>query len=119
MLGCAELGGEVVFTGATTGSIVAAVAAAIAAAEPALIVLVGRTQTKLDEVAKTLHPVSVLTFIADLSSIASSRATAEAIIADNRVPNIDYLVLGANNAPQTLEWSADGVEMSVAVSHVR
>ena len=92
---------------------------AIATADPTQIILVGRSQSKLDELAKLLQPVEVLTFTADLSSVSSSRAAAEAIIADNRVKEINYVVNSAFAGPTTLEKSVDGVELGFAVSHVR
>ncbi len=107
-------GRTVVITGATSG--LGRQAAGSFARMGAGLVLVGRDTERLatthDELVRIGAGGAVDTVVADMSSLTSVRAAAEAILA--LAPQIDVLVDNAGAMYPTRRESVDGIEMSLA-----
>ncbi|KAH7042104.1 hypothetical protein B0J12DRAFT_213947 [Macrophomina phaseolina] len=113
-------GRVIAVTGIAKAGLGSATALAFAQGEPSLLILISRTQTKLDEVAAEIAAikpnVNVKTVQVDLLSHDSVRRAADAIKA--LTPRIDVLV---NNAALTLyerKHSSDGIEYQLAANHL-
>ena len=98
-------------------------AEALAAHEPALLILTGRTKSKVQAVIESLtrkYPRGRYRFLElDLSSLAAVRKAAEEVKAYPDVPDIDIVICNAGVMwlPQH-ELSVDGVEMQFATNHL-
>ncbi|KAB2572650.1 Retinol dehydrogenase 12 [Lasiodiplodia theobromae] len=113
-------GRVVLITGVSRGGIGGAAALAFARHSPSLLILVSRTQSKIDEVVSDIRAidpsVSVKTVLVDLTSQASVRAAAEKIQA--LTPRIDLLVNNAGMYVSKRGYSPEGIERQLAANHV-
>lgn len=113
----------ILITGANPGGVGQSTAVSLAAGSPKLIIVAGRSPSKLvgtaDEINKVNPNVGVKHLILDLSSQESCRQAAQEILEAEDIPQIDVLI---NNAgvmdikERTL--SPEGIEMQFATNHV-
>jgi NAD(P)-dependent dehydrogenase (short-subunit alcohol dehydrogenase family) len=113
----------ILITGVNAGGIGGTTTEALAAHSPKLLILSGRSQTKVDEViekVKSAHPHVNCRFLKlDLSSQKSVRAAAQEVLSYPDVSQIDILINNAgvmNISDRTL--SEDGLEMQFATNHI-
>lgn len=113
----------VLITGANPGGIGESTAVSLARESPRLIVVAGRSLSKLagteKEIKKTNPIVAVKLLVLDLSSQESCRKAAQEVLDAADIPHIDLLINNAgvmNIAKRTL--SVDGIEMQFATNHV-
>lgn len=110
----------VVITGPSQGGIGAETAISIAAGLPSLLVLTGRSESKIAPVINTIaskYPsVSVKYVQLDLSSQKSVRKSATEI--NSIVKEIDILICNAAIMACPFEKSEDGVEMQFATNYL-
>ena len=118
----------ILITGVNKAGIGFATAQAFATRSPKLLILAGRSQSKLDECATALQAeiplVSLKTLIVDLSSIKSVKDAAEKVLSWSDVPKIDLLINNAGimrhgDSPDfkpTL--TVDGIEDQFATNHI-
>lgn len=113
----------VLITGANPGGIGEGTAVVLAGQSPRIIIVAGRSSSKLAEteqkIKQTNPAVAVKQLILDLSSQDSCRKAAQEILDAANIPQIDLLINNAgvmNIAERTL--SVDGIEMQFATNHV-
>ncbi|KAH7026786.1 short chain dehydrogenase/ reductase-like protein [Macrophomina phaseolina] len=113
-------GRVVAITGIAKDGLGGATASAIAKHGPALLILISRTQSKIDEVIaeiKAINPhANVKSVLVDLLSQASVRSAADEV--KNLTTRIDLLI---NNAGFTIfkrKWSPEGIEAHLAGNHL-
>lgn len=113
----------VLITGANPGGLGATTATSLARASPKLIVVAGRSSSKLaetaDEIKKVNASVAVKPLSLDLSSQDSCRKAAQEILEAEDVPHIDLLINNAgvmDIAERML--SPEGIEMQFATNHI-
>lgn len=111
----------IVITGATDG-LGRALAVALAR-EPDTLILHGRNQARLDELAKELAdtPATVRTVLADLSELAQVRGLADSIagITDRVTVLVNNAGVGGGEPDgEDRRVSADGYELRFAVNHL-
>ncbi|KAF2677440.1 NAD(P)-binding protein [Lentithecium fluviatile CBS 122367] len=112
----------VLITGASPNGLGAALAQSLAAHRPELLILTGRTSTKVEAVAKEITTstpgVKVRIVLFDISSFASIAKAAEEINGYAE-PNIDIVFnnAGVMNIPER-RLSADGFEMHLATNYL-
>lgn len=119
----AAIQGKVVLTtGVTLGTLGAGFVLAIARAQPALLILAGRSRSKNEETARAVAEqfpgVQVRTLELDLVSQAAVRAAAAIVNGWADVPRIDVLV---NNAGvMAIDWapSPEGLDSQLAINHL-
>ncbi|ORY60394.1 oxidoreductase [Leucosporidium creatinivorum] len=115
------LGKHVLITGVSPGGLGAEAARAIAQHSPALLILAGRSQAKIDETAAAIKKESPSTklrpLVLDLSSLAAVRKAAEEV---NSWPEpIDVLINNAAiMANPRRELTVDGFESQFATNHL-
>ena len=113
----------ILITGVNAGGIGGSTAEAIAAHSPKLLILSGRSQSKIDQVigkVKSSHPhVNCRYLHLDLSSQKSVRAAAQEVQSYPDVPQIDILInnAGVMNVPERT-LTEDGIEMQFATNHI-
>ncbi|CAI6335560.1 unnamed protein product [Periconia digitata] len=109
-----------VITGGSTGGLGAAVALALASAKPSMILLLGRTESKIDPVIKDISNISPTTkaqFIEmDLLLLSSVRTAAASVAA--LVSKIDVLINNAGIMGTKLARTPEGVESQFAANHI-
>lgn len=110
----------VAITGVSKGGLGGAAALEFAKHDPELLILVSRTQSKLEQIIadiKAIKPNANVKFVlVDLLSQASVRRAAEEINA--LAPRLDILV---NNAALTVykrQYSPEGIEAQLAANHI-
>ncbi|KAI9720759.1 MAG: hypothetical protein M1828_005550 [Chrysothrix sp. TS-e1954] len=113
-------GKTIIVTGASPKGLGAGFIEAIVPHKPKLIVLAGRTVSKLEETAKNIHAqdqdVATRVLVLNLSS---QRQIHEAAKEVNAYPeNIDVLVNNAGVMALPYELSEDGIEMQFAANHI-
>ncbi|KIW64849.1 hypothetical protein PV04_07155 [Phialophora macrospora] len=97
---------------------------ALASQGPRVLVLTGRTESKVQEVISKLsaqYPATKYVYLKlDLSSLAGARSAAEALLSNDEVPQIDILVnnAGVSDFGLKAKLSPDGVESHFAVNHL-
>lgn len=113
----------ILVTGANPGGIGQSTAVSLAKDSPKLIIVAGRSSSKLagttEEIKKINPNVAVKHLILDLSSQDSCRKAAQEILEADDVPQIDILINNAgvmDIAERTL--SPEGIEMQFATNHV-
>ncbi|KAL4942590.1 hypothetical protein BDV06DRAFT_159389 [Aspergillus oleicola] len=112
----------VLTTGPSPTSIGATFVQTIASANPALIILAGRSTTKLQQTADSIKssnpevPVRLLTL--DLGSLAAVRQAAEEVNSWDDVPRIDVLVNNAGIMGTKFALTPDGYESQFATNHL-
>ena len=116
-------GRTILITGVSPNGLGASTAEALAAYEPALLILTGRTKSKVQAVIESLtktYPAGNFRFLElDLSSLEAVKAAAEEVNAYPDVPKIDIVICNAGVMwlPQR-ELSRDGFEMQFATNHL-
>lgn len=112
----------IIVTGVTPGGLGAVYTEAVAAGNPALLIITGRTQTKLQHEVDNIHlnypNVKVKTLLLDLGSLKAVRAAAEVVKSWTDVPKIDVLVNNAAVMAIDHAVSPDGYEMQFATGHL-
>lgn len=93
-----------------------------ASKSPGLLILAGRSASKLEEFAEALakeHPnVKTRNLVVDLGSLASVRKAAEEVNNWEDVPRIDVVVNNAGVMALPYSKSADGFELQFAICHL-
>ncbi|KAF4121687.1 Short-chain dehydrogenase [Geosmithia morbida] len=109
-------------TGVTPGSIGASYVKAVAGGSPALLILAGRSQEKLDKqaaVVRATNPaVPLRTLLIDLSSLESTRRAAATVNSWDDVPRIDVLCNSAAIMAWPYSVSPEGFENQLLTNHV-
>ncbi|KAI1762079.1 NAD(P)-binding protein [Hypoxylon sp. FL1150] len=112
----------VLLTGPTPGGIGAETLLSLAAESPALLILVGRSQTKaqatIDAIKKVNASVKTKFVEADLASLRSVRAAAQAILADAEIARIDVVVNNAAVMATPFRLTEDGLELQLHANHL-
>lgn len=110
----------VLITGPSQGGLGAETAFSLAAASPALIILAGRSLSKIQPVIdeiKSLHPTVATRFISlDLGSQVSVRESA--VIINASVEKIDYLINNAAIMSCPFSKTVDGIESQFGTNHI-
>lgn len=113
----------ILITGANPGGIGGSTAVSLAKASPKLLILAGRSPSKLSETTQNVQKanpnVSCKSLDLDLSSQESVKKAAQEILNDDQIPHIDLLINNAgvmNIAERTL--SPEGIEMQFATNHI-
>jgi NAD(P)-dependent dehydrogenase (short-subunit alcohol dehydrogenase family) len=111
---------SVVITGPSIGGIGAETALSLARGSPALIVLAGRSASKVEPLISQIeeaNPTGTVKFVAiELDSQASVRKAAAEIIAS--VEKVDYLINNAGIMSCPFRKTEDGIESQFATNHV-
>ncbi|KAL6357427.1 hypothetical protein LRP88_07592 [Fusarium phalaenopsidis] len=115
-------GKTILTTGVTPKGLGATFVEATAAASPELLILAGRTASKLQELSETIsatHPgIKTRHLIVDLSSMDSVRKAAEEVNGWGDVPEIDVVVNNAGVMAIPYSVTADGFETQFAADHL-
>jgi len=109
-------------TGPTPEGISGPTLTALASAAPRALVLIGRTPSKFASVVKQITTIDasikVVVVQADLASLASVRAAAQAILDNPDVPHIDVLINNAGVMACPHALTVDGFETQFATNHL-
>ena len=108
----------VLTTGVTINSIGSTYVEAVSVAQPRLLILAGRTQSKLDEAAARITACPVRTLVVDLASFASVRKAADTVLGWDDVPALDVVHCNAGIMAVPYKLSEDGFEMQFAANHL-
>ena len=118
-----EIKGKVILaTGVSPKSLGATFLETIASGQPALLILAGRDNTKLQRAANaitTSHShVQVRLLQLDLGTLAAVRESAAVVNSWDDVPHIDVLVNSAGIMASDFALSPDGFETQLATNHL-
>ncbi|KAK3319603.1 hypothetical protein B0T19DRAFT_269566 [Cercophora scortea] len=118
-----EITGKVILiTGVSPGGLGAVFAETISKAQPGLLILAGRTPSKVqqtaDAVTKTHPGVKTRTLHLDLGSLQGARDAAAEMNGWTDVPAIDVLVNNAGIMATDFKLTPDGVECQFATNHL-
>ncbi|KAF4972220.1 hypothetical protein FSARC_1172 [Fusarium sarcochroum] len=115
-------GKTILTTGASPKGLGAVFIEAVAAAEPQLVILAGRSISKLQQTADDLaakYPnLNKRLLTLDLGSLKSVRAAAKEVNGWNDVPKIDVLVNNAGIMATDFKLTEDGFENQLASNHL-
>ncbi|KAM0417059.1 hypothetical protein ACHAPT_012965 [Fusarium lateritium] len=115
-------GKTILTTGVTPTGLGATFVEATAAANPELLILAGRTASKLEELSKIIsaaHPnIKTRHLIVDLGSMDSVRKAAEEVNGWGDVPQIDVVVNNAGVMAIPYAQTVDGFETQFAADHL-
>ncbi|KAF4456090.1 oxidoreductase [Fusarium austroafricanum] len=115
-------GKTILTTGVTPNSIGATFILETASKSPELLILAGRSASKLQEMSEIItkaNPnVKTRSLVVDLGSLASVRKAAEEVNGWSDVPSIDVVVNNAGVMAIPYAKSTDGYEMQFAVCHL-
>jgi len=119
----ADIAGKVILTtGVSPGGLGGHFVEAIAAADPALLILAGRSPAKTQATAdrlKELYPsVPIRTLQLDLESLAAVRAAADTVNGWDSVERIDVVVNNAGIMAVPYAATTDGYERQFATNHL-
>lgn len=119
----AQIAGKVVLTtGVSPGGLGASFVDTIAKAQPSLLILAGRTPSKIQATADAINQAepAVQTRILqlDLESLQKVREAAETVMGWTDVPAIDVLVNNAGVMACDYAKTVDGIERQLAANHV-
>ena len=111
----------VVITGPSQGGLGAAVALTLAKAEPAVLILLGRDQSKIapvvEEIRSSSPSVGVVT--GDLDLLDNATVEKAAALIKQEISKVDLLINNAGiMAPKDFSTSKDGVESQLAANHI-
>ncbi|KAF2740097.1 NAD(P)-binding protein [Polyplosphaeria fusca] len=113
-------GKKVLITGVSSESIGSSTALAIASQKPALLLLASRTQSKLDEVVRSIHDaypnVQTKTVILDLMSQQAVRRAAEEVL--GITDELDVIINNAGIMTPTRLWTVEGIEGQFGAGHI-
>ncbi|RFU77519.1 ww domain-containing oxidoreductase [Trichoderma arundinaceum] len=118
-----EIKGKVVLTtGVTLGTLGGYFVETIAKAQPAGLILAGRSLEKSQKTAdalKAAHPdIDIRTLQLELSSLAAVREAAATVNSWQDVPHIDVLVNNAGLMATDFKLTVDGYELQFASNHL-
>lgn len=112
----------VLITGPSEGGLGAETAISLAHANPALLIFVGRTLSKIQPTIDAVHAVNpsiAVKFVAaDLTSANSVREAAREILNDASITHIDVLINNAAVMACPYELTVDGFELQFATAHL-
>jgi NAD(P)-dependent dehydrogenase (short-subunit alcohol dehydrogenase family) len=112
----------VLITGCTKGGIGLETARSISLQSPKLLIITGRSTSKLDEAKQILHStspnVAVKALQLDLSSLSSVRKAANDVLNDHDIPKIDVLINNAGIMAPPYSKTVDGFESQLAANHL-
>lgn len=115
-------GKTILATGVTPGTLGGFYVQSIAAANPAKLILAGRSSTKLQQCAQEItakNPqVNIRVLQIDFSSLRSTRSAANQLNGWDDIPVIDVLVNNAGIMAVDYKLSEDGVESQFATNHL-
>ncbi|KAI8724547.1 hypothetical protein NCS52_00024100 [Fusarium sp. LHS14.1] len=115
-------GKTILTTGVTLKGLGATFVEATATASPGLLILAGRTASKLEDLSKSLaatHPdIKTRHLIVDLTSMDSVRKAAEEVNGWDDVPKIDVVVNNAAVMAIPYSTTMDGFETQFAAGHL-
>ncbi|KAF5626691.1 oxidoreductase [Fusarium tjaetaba] len=115
-------GKTILTTGASLGGLGALFVEAIAVAEPGLVILAGRSVSKLqqtvDNLAAKYPNLKTKLLTIDLGSLRSVRAAAEEVNGWSDVPKVDVLVNNAGIMATDFKLTEDGFENQFASNHL-
>lgn len=115
-------GKTILITGPSPTSVGGTFAQCVAAAGPALLILAGRSPTKLqetvDNIAATNSSVATRIVKLDLSSLEGPRSAAEEINSWTDVPKIDVVVNNAGIMAVPYAVSPEGIESQFMANHL-
>lgn len=115
-------GKVILTTGVSPGGLGAQFVDAVAAAQPALLILAGRSEINCQETAKSLAKdragVQTKILHLDLSSLAAVRRAADEVLSWTDVPVIDILVNNAGIMAAPFSLSVDGYESQFTSNHL-
>ncbi|KAK9428592.1 hypothetical protein V1505DRAFT_401806 [Lipomyces doorenjongii] len=107
-------------TGPSPNGIGAETACALAAGSPAILILAGRSETKVTSVVESVHAINpdvkTIFIQLDLSSQASVRAAAAKV--NHVVDKIDALINNAGIMACPYGTTEDGIEMQFGTNHI-
>lgn len=113
----------IIITGVNKGGLGYTLAASLAPHFPKLLIITGRSPTKLSDSLSSLKAdcpnANVRPLLLDLSSLASVRKAAAEVLSWDDVPAIDLAInnAGVMNIPEKT-FSVDGIEMHFATNHI-
>jgi NAD(P)-dependent dehydrogenase (short-subunit alcohol dehydrogenase family) len=118
-----QIKGKVILTtGVTAGGMGSIFAKSIAAAEPALLILAGRSKEKLEETASAIHQsyegVATKQVLLDLGSMDDVRRAATEVNNWGDVPKIDVVVNNSAIMNVPYQLTADGFELQLATNYL-
>ncbi|KAF3761062.1 retinol dehydrogenase 13 [Cryphonectria parasitica EP155] len=108
----------VLVVGASLTSIGGTFAVSIASAQPRLLILAGRSLEKTQQTADAITTAETRVLQVDLSSLASVREAASALLAYEDVPRVDVVMLNAGIMGTEYAVSPDGFESQLATNHL-
>ncbi|KAK7185161.1 hypothetical protein DPSP01_000804 [Paraphaeosphaeria sporulosa] len=116
-----QIEGKIVLvTGVSPESIGSSTAASIASQSPSLLILASRTQSKLDDVTKSIKDaytnINVQTIALDLMSQDSIRRAASEIA--QLTPRIDIIINNAGFMTPKLQFTVEGIEAQFGANHI-
>jgi NAD(P)-dependent dehydrogenase (short-subunit alcohol dehydrogenase family) len=115
-------GKTIIITGVSPKSLGYETARVIALQKPKLLVLAGRSSSKLQQVEKDLKEaapgVSIRQLILDLGSQAAVRKAAEEVNGWKDVPTIDVLLNNAGIMAQPFSLTPEGIESQFGTNHI-
>ncbi|KAI0913238.1 putative retinol dehydrogenase 12 [Ustulina deusta] len=115
-------GRNFLITGPTPGGLGAETAISLAAEYPAIIILVGRSQAKaqptIDAIKDANSNIKVKFVEAELSSLKSVRAAAQAILSDPEVTKIDVVINNAAVMASPQMQTEDGLDYQFGINHL-
>jgi NAD(P)-dependent dehydrogenase (short-subunit alcohol dehydrogenase family) len=109
-------GKTILVLGASPNSLGARFLEAIKPAEPGLVILGLRNETKAKEVASTLSPIPTRTFPVDFASFANVRTAAQQVLAMD--DQIDVLVNNIGTMASPYYKTEDGFESQLQLNHL-
>ncbi|KAJ4178361.1 hypothetical protein NW767_014883 [Fusarium falciforme] len=116
------MGKTILVTGVSAGSLGESFVNQVAAGNPAVVILAGRTPSKLQPLAKSLssaYPdMAIKTLALDLTSLAKVRKAAETVNVWADVPHIDILVNNAGIMAVPYRLTEDGFESQLQTNHL-
>ncbi|KAJ2997898.1 hypothetical protein NUW58_g506 [Xylaria curta] len=111
---------NIVVTGVAPQGVGEGTTIAFASQEPANLILISRTSSKLEAIAnviRTSYPkVNVHTIVTDLASQESIRRAAVEV--EGLISTLDILVNNAGCTYRLRRWTEEGIEMQFGVNHI-